>query len=137
MSTVLGAKQLIKQLDTLARKVQPEQLDDALFEGAQVFEQAARSLARRRTGRMAESIYSKSLKHSSYKAVFSGHKQGPVKPGTSEVRVAAFYGPFVEFGTRRGVRAQPFMRPAFDTKRQEAVEVVDRTLHGVVEHTFK
>jgi HK97 gp10 family phage protein len=35
----------------------------------------------------------------------------------------AFYGRFVEFGTAK-MPAQPFMRPAFDEKKQEAVEAI-------------
>ncbi len=33
-----------------------------------------------------------------------------------------FYGKFIEYGTSRGIVAKPFMRPAFENKRKEALE---------------
>lgn len=44
----------------------------------------------------------------------------------------AFYGSFVEFGTRRQA-ARPFLRPAADTKFQEAVQTIGRDLGPKIE----
>jgi HK97 gp10 family phage protein len=44
-----------------------------------------------------------------------------VRVGGRYIRGDAFYWPFVEFGTAK-VRARPFLRPAFEARKERAVE---------------
>jgi HK97 gp10 family phage protein len=44
----------------------------------------------------------------------------------------AYYWKFLEFGTSK-MRARPFMRPAFDSKKQEAVRVLQRELDAAIQ----
>jgi len=52
-------------------------------------------------------------------------KDVPGKAGTVKIivgwRAKAYYGVFVEYGTSK-ITAQPFLRPAFDTKKQEMID---------------
>ena len=89
----------------------------ALEEGAKpILEEMERTSSfSDRTGRLR-----KALKISKV-ATSKGNKYikiGIQKDDNSEV----FYGKFIEYGTSTGLIARPFMRPAFERKRKEALE---------------
>ena len=53
----------------------------------------------------------------------SGKRQQAVKRGKNVLNLDAYYGAFVEFGTSK-MAARPFMRPAFETRRDYAIEAM-------------
>ena len=60
-----------------------------------------------------------------------GDRPGDRKPRSAEhlVYVGAFYSYFVEYGTRK-MAAQPFVRPAADSKQREMADAMRRVVIG-------
>ncbi|CUI04680.1 Phage protein [Janthinobacterium sp. CG23_2] len=97
------------------------------FAGADVFRDEAKrnAMAHQRTGALARSIVVKRLVEES-----DGTRQAylvTVRGGKPGVKGGAFYWRFVEFGTAHSP-AQPFLRPAYESKKQAAADAVTRTL---------
>ena len=81
-------------------------------------------------GTLKKAIYQKQIPELSsnlyqtfYVGVRSGKRQQAVKRGKNVLNLDAFYGAFVEFGTSK-MSARPFMRPAFETRRDYAIEAM-------------
>ena len=93
----------------------------ALIAGAEVINKEVLKNAPIRTGKSKKFLkVSKVSKEKGVKVV----KVGVSKEDNSE----AFYLKFYEYGTSRGQPARPFMRPAFERKRKEALEVTHKVL---------
>lgn len=138
--TIEGAEEIkaaLKAIGVKAEKV----LEDAVLEGAEEIRAETARRAPRKTGALAQSIEKKVTK---------------IEPGRVTVQVGPdrkhFYGLFLEFGTQAheitpknkkalrlpegiyasaehgGIRARPFIRPAFDEKKDEAEAAVGRVL---------
>lgn len=91
----------------------------ALFQGAKIIREEAKRLAPRKTGKLVANVV-------------MVRDRNPKQSGANEryqvgVRGKAFYGKFHEFGTVK-MAAKPFLRPAFETKKQEALEKIVATL---------
>lgn len=142
---ITGAKELAKQLNDLPLKIERNIMRAALRAGAAVIAAEAKQNVSVISGELQRSIRTSS---NSKKGVVEANAVVGGK------RRRGWYATFVEFGTaahvikmgksgRRlsfrtadgrwisaesvqhtGARAKPFMRPAFDTKGQEAVQVV-------------
>ncbi|TYC93044.1 HK97-gp10 family putative phage morphogenesis protein [Novosphingobium sp. BW1] len=122
------SRDLERNLKKLSRVSRREVVEEAITEGAEVIAEEARILVPARTGNLRDSIdvstqalnyASGRLGRGSYE-VFVGARQGKGQPHDG------FYGHMVEFGTVHSP-PQPFIRPAFDQKAEEATEVaVDR-----------
>lgn len=104
---------LIVKLEKLERDVSREEIEAALLLAAQPVVDAARANAPVRSGNLRDSIRSEVVDDE----------------GKPEVRVGTnlFYGRYQEFGTKR-LAARPFLRPALDEKRAEAIEIFRREL---------
>jgi HK97 gp10 family phage protein len=85
-------------------------LQDIALTGGLVIETAAKERAPVRTGTLRRSI--------STKITHSDHSSAVASVGPS-----VDYGVHVEFGTRH-MAAQPYMRPAYEEKKDEAVKVM-------------
>lgn len=105
---------LQKKLEDMGRKGSTLE-NKALIEGAEVINKEIVANAPVRTGNAKKHLtISKVKKEKGIKVV----KVGVNKEDNSE----AFYLKFYEYGTSRGQVARPFMRPAFERKRKEALE---------------
>ena len=123
-----GADALAAAFEDLERRVARETMRKALEEAAEVVRAEASRLAPRRTGRLAENIVT-AWEGGRAQAALIGPRAGKRSDPKS-----AFYGLFQELGTSRHP-AQPFLRPAFEAKREEAVERAADVLRDEVEKT--
>ena len=107
---VKGLSKLENDLKSLPENLAKKAVKAAVNDGAQVIQTEMVRLAPRKTGFLASHIVVKVTMDKFGEAVA---KIGPAKE--------AFWGLFNEFGTKH-MRAQPFMRPAFDTQWKVALE---------------
>lgn len=145
---VLGLKELDDALKNLPEYLRTRAMKEAFLAGGQIIQQTAVALAPRRKGKLASAIEIR------FRPDF-GNGFGGVEIYVNKKK--AWYGRLEEFGTaphvirvRRGralkigstyvkevqhpgAAAKPFMRPAFDTKKREAVNVIALTLRRFLE----
>jgi len=96
-------------------------LDDALFEGAKVVQEAAIARAPKRSGRLKRGIYAASFTKSNYKKVGKTNRGIKPKRGTAIIASGTWYGRLLEYGTKK-MAAKPFLRPALDEAKDKAIE---------------
>jgi HK97 gp10 family phage protein len=115
---VRGDGELVAKLKRLASKATPAQARAALMAGGLPIQTAAAQKARVRTGTLRRSIHTET---------------GETSEGTvARVGTNVEYGPAQEFGTSR-MSGQPYLRPAFDEKKGEALREMARVLAQMVE----
>lgn len=115
-----GLRELSRKLEKLPRDVRGRTLDRATREGAKVIrDRAKNTYVPVRTGRLRESIVARKDREQS-SDVFSTYTIGYLKK-------KAYYGGFVEVGTSR-TPAQPYLRPAIETERENAIAKVAAVL---------
>jgi len=112
-----GDKQLERALKNVNKAAEGRALRKATKAGAEVIVQEARNKAPYKTGKLKRAIRSK-----------FGQARGRIV--TVEIGPAprAHYGGFLEVGTSR-MPAQPFLRPAMDETKQEAVDILRAALY--------
>ena len=100
------------------------------FEIGLIVEGQAKLFAPVKTGRLAGSLTTQAADHGSSPEA-PATSRDVIQPPRDEnevfVGTAVGYGPYVEFGTVRS-NAQPFLRPALDLARGQALTVVQK--HG-------
>jgi HK97 gp10 family phage protein len=106
-----GAKEMDRVLRTLPRAMGRRAAIGALRAGAVPIAEEAELNAPRKSGELAENIL-----------IRTARDQGQVTVLIGPAR-SAFQGIFQEFGTKNHP-AQPFMRPAFDSKAVEALAII-------------
>jgi HK97 gp10 family phage protein len=133
MMNLTGFKELAAALRELGPRVAKNSLRRAVSAGSTVIKDDARARAPKDTGEMAKDILVKrerdtkgemSAKYSVF--VLTG-KKSRLKGKGRNVSRDSFYWRFVEFGTSK-MAAQPFMRPAFESRKEEAVKVIGEKL---------
>lgn len=112
-----GDDELVSKLRGLARKATPGQARAALMAGGLVIQTAAVPKARILTGTLRRSI------HTEAEETATG---AVARTGTN-----VEYAPAQEFGTSR-MSGQPFLRPAYDEKKSEALREMVRALKQMV-----
>lgn len=114
-----GMPELREALKRLGSALKMEVIQEALMKGAEPIRAAAAQKAPRRTGTLAEEMIAA---HSTEWGRYArGAREAvAVRIGPSK---KAFYGKFQELGTRRHA-AQPFLRPAFDERKDEAMGII-------------
>lgn len=141
---VAGLSELSRRLKALPDKIAKKHLRQAVAAGSALIRNEARLLApiysgdqkngHPPPGTLKKSIVHKWIREQSsltrqtfYVAVRRGKKYRAVqrrRRGQSiTVNLDAFYWFFVEFGTAK-MAAQPFMRPAFEMRKRQAVDVI-------------
>ncbi len=96
---------------------------------------AARSMrddAKRRVA-VRSGVLKKSIAVATLPARLSGHNRHAVRLG---LKKSGWYGHFPEFGTARQT-ARPYMRPAYDSKRREAITQIGNDIWASIERTIK
>lgn len=128
-----GFKELADALRELGPRVARNALRRAVAAAATEIRNEARSRAPKDTGEMAKDIMVKrerdtkggmSAKYSVF--VLTG-KKSRMKGKRRDVSRDSFYWRFVEFGTSK-MAAKPFLRPAFESRKEEAVKVIGEKL---------
>lgn len=99
---LVGDRELVEKLRSLAGEVAGQVLAEAAAEGAAHVQEAASRKTPRRTGKLRQNIGRELVLVSGERAEVD---VGPLKE--------AFYGIFLERGTRK-MAARPFLRPALD-----------------------
>lgn len=143
---ITGAKELQKKLRELGPKIEKKVMRQALRAGAKIIQAEAKKLAPVDSGELRAGIKVRAVKKR--------------KPGQVRIRVStgeddAFYGFFVEYGymkqetrrlpdgkiisLKRGqgtptfVPPRPFVRPAFETKKEEATKAITAAIAAGIE----
>lgn len=126
-----GVKELNDLLQKLPDKIEKKALDNAMRTGANVVKKAAQSKAPVNTGLLRDSI--------KVKKDSSQQKAGAFQVGIFKERKKhyPFYAHMIEFGTSK-MQAQPFLRPAFDENRAEALKrIVERLAKSITTEALK
>jgi HK97 gp10 family phage protein len=131
-----GAKEIEDNLRKVTVELQRKILGEALVAGAQPIRDEAEATVVRSTGKLAQNIIieQKRSKQAASQDVLSVR----VMPRRTKLGAPddAHYGSFVELGTSK-MAAQPFLRPAFDSKRVESLEAAAETIRVGVEQVLK
>lgn len=113
-----GLLDLSKDLEALSKAESGNVLRQATRASAAVFREEARRLAPKRTGKLARNIVVVSQRSRQGEAVAGIRVRSQ---GKDSGRINSYYWRFVELGTSK-MPPVPFIRPAFDTKQNEAVQ---------------
>lgn len=138
---VEGLRQIADALNKLDKKVSTKIARKAARAGALLIRDEAKRRVPVDTGLLKQNIVVKKFRDRgegnvrygigliSSKAVYRDNKVNRRKGrvGQSYYRDKTFYGHMVEFGTIK-MKAKPFLRPAFETQKEKAVDVVKQTL---------
>ena len=129
MVEIHGFEELDAKLKRLSRGTAGKIMRRSLRAGAKIIAAEARARAPRQTGRLAKSIKVRAA---------STRKRGEVaivvRTGQSDNLFVGdtYYGAFQEFGTDYTLR-KPFLQPAFEAGKQQAVNVIRQTVSaGIV-----
>lgn len=140
---IKGLAALEKQLQSLSDRIAKNVLRRALSSGAAVIRNEARRLAPRDTGEMVRDILIKRAKQArgsgtiEYQVFVRTGKKSRLAGKKRNVARDSFYWRFQEFGTAK-MAAHPFMRPAFDTKKEAAAEAIrDALAQGIDKELLK
>jgi HK97 gp10 family phage protein len=119
--TITGLDEVEQSLQNLSQKLARSVVRRALRPAGEVLRAEAELLAPRATGFLAE--------HVGEKVTTSvREEEGRVTVGPEK---NAFYGSFAELGTKNQA-PRPWLRPAFESKKDEAVEVAVENLKEMV-----
>jgi HK97 gp10 family phage protein len=139
---VEGLKELYDMLQQLPVKLEKNILRGAIRAGSKSVADEARRRApvlsfpdpRREMGALSKSVrvMSTGVRGGVVKGGVVAGGKTTVGRGKSKVAADAFYAKFVEFGTAK-MRAHPFMRPAVDTRTQQAIDATAAYIRDRVE----
>jgi len=124
---VQGLKELERKLLEMSPKLAKNALRAAVAAGARVVAAEARKNVPVDSGTLRRSIYTKQIREESgdtQQTFYVGARQGKKEQAKKR---DGWYFPFVEFGTEK-MAARPFMRPAFESTKDAAVQAVKTKL---------
>lgn len=134
---IIGLKELGDKLDLLSENVQKKHVRTAIKPASEVFRRAVRAKAPVRDDQYAKD---KNKRKPRYLKRHIGRWIKPEKDGGLSAFVgptpSAYYGRFVELGTGHQ-SAHPFMRPAYDEKKDEAEKTFADTLEVEIDKDLK
>lgn len=133
---IIGLADLRADFEKLAKSQSTKALRHATVAGAKVIRDEARKRAPKKTGKLRRNIASAALRQKDAPGLATAGVRVRTK-GKADSPNNAFYWRFDEFGTQH-MKAQPFMRPAFDASigeaegaiRTELARAIDRVLGG-------
>ena len=132
---IQGLAELDRALHALPGNIAKNVLRGAVGAGASVIRAEAKQRAPVATGQgkdapppgtLKRAIYSKQIRelsNFSKQTFFVSVKSGAKHRGAGKKYLDAWYWRFVEFGTSK-MAARPFLRPAFEAKKTEAIEAI-------------
>lgn len=135
-----GFKELAEKLKQLPTKVAKNGLRRAVSSGAAIVRNDARKRAPVDTGEMKRDIMMKREKDkqgggttgATYSVFVRSGKKSRLAGKKRNVERDSYYWKFVEFGTAKAP-AQPFMRPAFEANKNEAVAAIGKALNEAIQ----
>ena len=126
-----GLSRLAHILEELPKNVARNCLRTAVSSGAALIRDEAKNRAPVDTGEMRRDIMIKRERSDNQRAIYSvfvrAGKRSRLSGKGRDVSKDSFYWRFVEFGTSK-MAAHPFMRPAFDTMKDQAVSTIADSL---------
>ncbi|ARK91065.1 HK97-gp10 family putative phage morphogenesis protein [Burkholderia pseudomallei] len=133
---IVGLNDLRVDFERLAKSQSRAALRKATLAGAAIIRDEARKRAPKKTGKLRRNIVSAALRQKDASGLATAGVRVRTK-GKADSPNNAFYWRFDEFGTQY-MKAQPFMRPAFDASiadaegaiRTELAHAIDRALGG-------
>ena len=148
-----GLKELQQALSQLPLEIQKNPLRSAVSAGAKVIlDEAIRRAPQGETGNLRKALYryrSRSQSGRGQETFLVGVRKGKKNYVDSAknrrlnrvgkkytVEGEAYYWRFIEFGTSK-MPARPFLRPAFESKKNQAVETIKNRLAVAIENTAK
>lgn len=156
-SYVIGVDEFERRITRQAAKLDDKTVDEALFKGGMVVLEDAQARIDDVTGNTRESGYVATPSKDNYSGGKRRNKKKPAPKRTAIVRFSAKNAHLLEYGTaahsyrnrRRkalkttqtdfaksvdhpGARAKPFLRPAYDAKKDDVVRVVANELEKAV-----
>ena len=128
-----GLEELKRELEALSSDMSRKVLRSATGAAAQVIRKAARDLVPVDSGKLRKAIYIKHMRElssSTQQEYYISVRNGPrerrkIRAGGSGID--AWYWKMVEFGTSK-MPAKPFIRPAYESKKSEALEAMKKKL---------
>jgi HK97 gp10 family phage protein len=153
MIKVEGLKELQEALKALPAEIQKRPLRSAVSAGAKVIvDEAKRRAPQGETGNLRKALYryrSRSQSGTGKETFLVGVRKGKKQYADTAknrrlsrvgkkytVEGEAFYWRFLEFGTSK-MAARPFLRPAFESKKMEALDTIKKKLAEAIDRTAK
>ncbi|EOC0004062.1 HK97 gp10 family phage protein [Cronobacter dublinensis] len=138
-----GLDEIARDLETLSRAENNKVLRDATRAGAEVLREEVIQRAPERTGKMKKNVVILTQKVHRSGEISSGVHIRGVNPrtGNSDNTMKAnnprnaFYWRFVELGTVN-MPAHPFVRPAFDTRQEQAAQVAMERMNRAIDEVL-
>ncbi|EOL9019483.1 HK97-gp10 family putative phage morphogenesis protein [Cronobacter dublinensis] len=138
-----GLDEIARDLETLSRAENNKVLRDATRAGAEVLREEVIQRAPERTGKMKKNVVILTQKARRRGEISSGVHIRGVNPrtGNSDNTMKAsnprnaFYWRFVELGTVN-MPAHPFVRPAFDTRQEQAAQVAMERMNRAIDEVL-
>lgn len=134
-----GFKELAEQLKELGPRVARNSLRRAASAGATIIKDEARNLAPVDTDEMRRDIMVKRERENrdgglmaSYSVFVRSGKKSRLAGKRRNVQRDSYYWRFVEFGTSK-MAAQPFLVPAFDMRKEDAIAAIGKSLREGIE----
>jgi len=135
-----GLEDIARDLETLSRAENNKVLRDATRAGADVLKTEVINRAPVRTGKMKKNVVVVTQRSRRRGEISSGVHIRGINPrtGNSDNTMKAsnprnaFYWRFVELGTVN-MPAHPFVRPAFDTRQEEAAEAAIARMNSAID----
>ncbi len=125
-----GFKELASALRELPQRVSRNALRAAVNAGATEIKKEARIQSPVDTGLLKKNLYQKQVREASgpnRQTFYVGVRQGVVRNKDGTKKDMPFYWKFMEFGTSK-LPAAPFLRPAFESKKEDAVKRISEKL---------
>ena len=138
-----GLQEIARDLELLSRAENNKVLRDATRAGAEVNKQEVIKKAPVRTGKLKNNVVVLTQKARRRGDIASGVHIRGVNPRTGNSdntmkagnKRNAFYWRFVELGTSH-MPAHPFVRPAFDTRQEEATQVAMARMNRAIDEVL-
>lgn len=138
-----GLADIAKDLEALSRAENNKVLRDATRAGAEVLKEEVKNRAPERSGKLKKNVVVVTQKGRRRGEISSGvHIRGRnMRTNNSDSSMKAsdprnaFYWRFVELGTSN-MPAHPFVRPAFDTRQEEATRVAMARMNQAIDEVL-
>lgn len=121
MSEIKGLKELSKALKAFPQNVQNNILNSAVRAGTVTFQKEAKKNVPKRKRKLEKAIVIKKRRPKNKNQI---KYQLGIKQGGED---DAYYGHIVEFGSSK-MQAEPYMRPAFESKADEVINDVRKKM---------
>ena len=136
-----GLQDIARDLQTLSKAENNKVLRDSTRAGAELLRQEVIDRAPEKTGKLKKNVVVVTQKSHRRGEISSGVHIRGVNPrtGNSDMKASnkrnAFYWRFVELGTSTAP-AHPFVRPAFDTRMEEAAQVAMQRMNQAIDEVL-